>query len=74
MAYDINACITINTLERAVNPAARPSYPPGVVSSTTWSASPAGQLSNGGRLVPSLPDATIAERTACANNAKRPLS
>jgi hypothetical protein len=57
----------LNTLELPVNLAARPNYPPGIVSSSVWCASPAG-LKNGvgGALTTAMPDATIAERQACA--------
>jgi hypothetical protein len=53
----------INTVELPINPAARPTYPPGVVSSTVWASSPAGQR---GQTIQSMNDATVAERQACA--------
>jgi hypothetical protein len=63
----------INAVELPINPAAAHAVDPAIVSSTIWSASPAGLVANGGALVPSQPDATTAERTACAAAAK-PLS
>ena len=60
-------CSTFNSVELPINPAARPTYPPGVVSATVWSASPTGQV---GQSVQSFCDATVAERQNCAANAK----
>lgn len=68
---DLRPSQVINTVEVPINPAARPAFPPGVVSSTVWCASPAG-LKNGvgGALTTAMPDATIAERQAAAEAAQ----
>lgn len=58
---------TINPLELPINPAARPTYPSGVVSGSVWCASPAGQRGQG---IQSMPDATVTERQACAAGAQ----
>jgi hypothetical protein len=57
----------INSVELPINPAARPLFPPGVVSSTVWCASPAGQVGQG---IQTMQDATISERQQCAAGAK----
>jgi hypothetical protein len=57
----------INTVEFPINPAARPVFTPGVVSSTVWAASPAAQRGLG---IQSFYDATFGERLACAAGAK----
>jgi hypothetical protein len=64
----------LNTKEMPASAAVRTQspIPAQLISSTIWSASPAGLVSNGGKLVPSLPDATTAERTACSDASQRP--
>jgi hypothetical protein len=65
----------INTKEMPASAAVRAAspIPAAVISSSVWSGSPAGLVANtGGRLVPSLPDSTVAERTACSAASQRP--
>jgi hypothetical protein len=61
---------TLHQKELPINPAARAGIPPDVISTTVWSASPAG-LTDGvdGALAMSLSDSTIVDREACADAA-----
>jgi hypothetical protein len=63
---------TIGTLEMPAARSAAATYPtPQVVSSSTWSSSPAGQTTTG-TLIPSLPDSTTAQRTSTAGAVRQP--
>ena len=63
----------VNTLELPAAQVAAVAYPtPSVVSSSTWSSSPAGQA-NAGSLIPTLPDSTVVQRQAAAAATRLPL-
>jgi hypothetical protein len=72
--YPANGPNVLNTKEMPASAAVRAQspIPPAVISSTVWCSSPAKLVANGGKLVPSLPDATTAERSACSDASQRP--
>ena len=70
--YD--TCSYLNAKETPASAAVRAAspIPPAVISSSVWSSSPAGLVANGGRLLPSLPDSSVGERSSCSDASQRP--